>query len=548
MSSLGSRVHVVVLCRSKTRFELQAARHDLERLLKPSRLTDDSISVQSLVCETMVSRSLLKVCYGKSLALYLCLWVLSSLIYASSLQNPAVQLRDAEKLVGEGKYTEAEALVRASITRQPSADGFDLLGYIYEQQGDLDRAETAYNQALKLNAGRNSSKSRLGILYGKRGKHAECVAILETIRDSVGDNPEALFYLCRAYLELGNKSKALETAGIIERWEEKDPGALLSVSRLLASKDLYEQAVPILKKTVNRMPQSSEAHYSLAFALVKMRKYDEASVYLDKAHNLDPTATRVLLLQALVFLDEGKFSKAKDLVREAQALKRDDKFAAYLWSRVLIEEGAYKEAIKQLSDLIASGFQDPNAHLTLTTAFRKNGEFQKALNQALKTAQLFPANPSANLRAGLELEFLGEYQQAEQFLRNAVNLAPNDPEILTVAKFTLATITTKEGKNADAVRLFEDVIRANPKDVQARVELADIHHKTGQYEAAVKILQEALSLDSQNKRAHFLLGNVLTKLGKPADAEQHFKTFQDLEKSGAGTQSEKPTIYTQGTK
>jgi len=450
--------------------------------------------------------------------------------------------------VRDGRYAEAEASLRALITRQPSAAAFDLLGYSNEQQNKLEAAENAYRKALKLNAGRNASKARLGIVYAKQGKHGECISILEALPASVRDNPEALFYLCRAYLEVGNKSRALETAGIIEQWEERDPGALLSVGRLLASKDLYEQAVPLLKKTVERMPSSSEANYSLAFALVKMRKNDEASTYLDNAHTLDPTSSRVRLLQALVFLDGGKLEKAKDFVRQAQVLKPDDAYAKYLWGRVLIEEGAYKDGIKLIGDLIASGFQDPNAYLSLTTAFRKNGEFQKALNHALKTAQLFPNNPSAHLRAGLELEFLGEYEQAEQYLRTALTLSPNDPEILTVAKFTLSTIAVKEGKNAEAARLLEEVVRANPKDVQARVELADIQNKTGQYETAVRILQEALSLDSRNKRAHFLLGNVLSKLGKSAEAEQHFRTFEDLEKSGVETQSGKPTIYTQSTK
>jgi len=486
--------------------------------------------------------------YGSYLTCFLCLFFLSSQVYAlSRVQGPAIQLREAEQLLRQGKYAEAETSARRLISRQPSADAFHLLGYIYEQQSDLDRAESAYAQALKLNPGRPSSTARLGIVYGKRGKYAECAAILETLGGGVNSDPEVLFFLCRAYLESGNRRRALEIAAMIEGWEEKDPGALLSVGRLLVSKDLYEQAVPILKKTINRMPTSSEAHYSLAYALVKMRKYDEASTYLETAHRLDPTAPKILLLEALMFLDDGKLSKAKDLIRKAQALKPDDKFAVYLWSRVLIEEGAYKEAIKLISELIAGGFEDPNAYLSLIMAFRRNGELQKALNHALKMTKVFPDNPSAHLRAGLELEFLGEYQQAEQFLRNAITLAPTDPAMLIAAKFTLARISIKEGKDADATRLLEDVIRTNPKDVDARVELADIHHKTGQYEAAAKILQEALTFDSENKRAHFLLGQVLTRLGKPTEAEQHFKTFERLEGS-PGQPSADQTSNAQGTK
>jgi predicted Zn-dependent protease len=111
----------------------------------------------------------------------------------------------------------------------------------------------------------------------------------------------------------------------------------------------------------------------------------------------------------------------------------------------------------------------------------------------------------------------------------------------------LATIAVKEGNNAEAVQLLQDVIRTHPRDVYARVELADLHHKAGQYEQAAKALQEALSFDPRNKRAQFLLGNVLTKLGKSAEAQQHFRIFEELEKS-EGSNSEKPTVYTQPIK
>ena len=474
--------------------------------------------------------------------------LLPQLYALPSLQGPAIQLSEAKKLAMEGKYAEAEASVRALMSRQPSPDGFDLLGTIYEQQSKLNQAEEAYGQAVKLNPANQYSKTRLGIVYGKNGKYTDCVGVLEKLPHNIGDNPEALFYLCRAYLETGNRVSALETAAMVERLGEKDPGALLSVGRLLVSKDLNQQAEPMLKKAVKHLPKSSEARYSLAFALFKMRKYEEMSTYLDKAQDLDPTAPRVLLLRALSLLDSGKLSAAKDYIRKAQTLSPGDKFAAFLWGRALIEEGNYTEAIKLISDLIAGGFNDPNAHLSLINAFRRNGEFEKAVNYALKVVQLFPDNPSAQLRAGVELEFLGDFQQAEGYLRKAIALGANDPEILKTAKFSLATVSVKAGKDAEAVRLFEDVIRTNPSDVYARVELADLLHKARQYEPAVKLLQEALSFDSRNKRAHFLLGNVLTKLGKSAEAQEHFRMFEELEKSEGGSKSEKPTIYTQSIK
>ena len=470
--------------------------------------------------------------------------LLSQVCALSGLLGPVPQLNEAKKLVMEGKYAEAEASVSALIRRQPSPAGFDLLGYIYEQQSKLDQAEQAYSQAVKLNPSGQPVRLRLGIVYGKKGKYADCIVALEKLPPNIRNDPEALFYLCRSYLETRNTAKALEIAAMVEQLKENDPGALLSIGRLLASKDLNQRAVRILKKAVDDLPNSAEANYCLALALFKVRNYDEMSTYLDQAQNLDPKAPRTFLLRALSLLDAGKISAAKDYIRSARELSPEDKFAAYLWGRVLIEEKNYSEAIRLINDLIASGFNDPNAHLSLMTAYRKNGQFEKALSYALRVVQIFPDNPSTYLRAGVELEVLGDFQQAEEFLRKAIVLGVNDSQIVIPAKFNLATISVKQGNSAEAVQLLKEVIDANPSDVYARVELADIYHKTRQYEQALKILRQALAFDSRNKRAEFLLGNVLIKLGKPVEADEHFKIFQELEKSAVKTQSENSPIYT----
>lgn len=480
-----------------------------------------------------------------SLIVYLSLFF-SLQVFA--LPSPSDQFSEAKKLITAGQYAEAEASVRALLARQPSPDGFELLGYIYEQLNSLDRAEGAYGEALKLDAGRQSSKVRLGIVYGKEGKYTQSIAVLEGVYGDVRVDPEALFYLSRAYLEVGKTDRAFETAAIVERLGESDPGALLSVGKLLVAKDCYQQAVPLLEKATRLMPKSPEPYYSLAFAKYKLRKYDETLTFLDQAQSLDPTQPRILLLRALTLLDTGKVSDAKDFIDKARALNPDDKFAAYLSARVLIEERAYPKAIKLISELIASGYNDPNAHLSLITAYRKNGEFQKAVDYALKLSQTFPDNASAHLSAGLELEFLGDIDHAQTFLRKAIALSANHPEVLMAAEFTLGEILAKEGEDTEAAKLLEDVIRLNPDDVDARVELADLRRRTGQYEQAVKLLQDALLRDPQNKRAHFVLANAYTKLGKTSEASQEFKTFQDLEKVAETPSSDKSTIYTKPVK
>ena len=131
------------------------------------------------------------------------------------------------------------------------------------------------------------------------------------------------------------------------------------MGRLLVSKDLYEQAVPLLKKQSMGCRNLQKPTTVSLLRLSNCADTTRLLPTLIRPRILDPTAPRIMLLQALILLDYGKFSAAKDFIRKAQTLKPDDKFAAFLWSRILIEEGNYKEAIQLFTDLIAGGFEDP---------------------------------------------------------------------------------------------------------------------------------------------------------------------------------------------
>ena len=106
-------------------------------------------------------------------------------------QAPENRFSEATELVKEGRFAEAESSLKTLLSHQPSSEGYELLGNVYEQQGKLDPAESAYGQALKLSATRFSSKVRLGIIYVKKGEYAECISTLEPVRKNLGNDPEA---------------------------------------------------------------------------------------------------------------------------------------------------------------------------------------------------------------------------------------------------------------------------------------------------------------------------------------------------------------------
>lgn len=448
--------------------------------------------------------------------------------------------KEIDVLMRAGKRAEAEQKALLVVNRSPTANGYGLLGHIYESQEKLPDAEKAYKKSLQLNPRYEIGKLRLGIVYGKAGKFAQCVAALQALGTRIHANPEALFYLCLSYLETGQRSKALETATVVARSTPNDPEALLSVVRLLAWKELYGDSLPLLKLTAERLPQSAKAHYLVALALFKTRQYDAVWAPLDRAHRLEPNSLETLLLYGTALLEANRLSEAKDYILRARKLEPNEPRSKYLEGQVLIAEGAYDRAIEHLNAMIRDGSKDPDVHLLLLSAYRRKGDIQVAVDYAVKVAQLFPDNPLARLNAGMDLQLMGRFPEAEAHLRKSVELAGNDPDILMKAKLNLASALVKQGNDAAARPLLEELVRLDKNDVSSRLELGDSYLRAGQYESALKVLQEAISLEPKNKRGHLLLGKALTRLDKHDQAREQFKIFQELESAeGDGKSSGK---------
>ena len=115
----------------------------------------------------------------------------------------------------------------------------------------------------------------------------------------------------------------------------------------------------------------------------------------------------------------------------------------------------------------------------------------------------------------MDLQTVGEFELAEQALRRAVDLSEGKPADRRKARFNLATVLVKLGRDDQAVPLLKDVVDADPEEVEARVELGDSYLRTGDYEQAVQVLQEAVSSGCQKQAGAPALGQGLHPAGPP---------------------------------
>ena len=247
-------------------------------------------------------------------------------------------------------------------------------------------------------------------------------------------------------------------------------------------------------------------------------------------------------LLAVIYDRMGDGSRAETYFEAAIRLKPDYLEARSNLALLRINHGNLKGAL----DLTYTGFGPADVQFLVVTSLRQKKLYQKALDQSLWITRNYPNYPSAHLYAGIELQLQGELVKAENHYRRALFLSVKLPEVMTAAKFGLASTLSKEGNYSEAVPILEDLISHNSQDIDARLELAEVYLKTRRFENILKAVDAVLSNEPRNKRARFLMATALQRLGRQEEAEKYFKAFRDLENEEAKYKTNKPAVYTKG--
>ena len=282
-----------------------------------------------------------------------------------------------------------------------------------------------------------------------------------------------------------------------------------------------------------------ESYYQDAHQAFQRRDFEAARESLTKLLKLRSDIPEVHNLLGVIHDQLGNEKQARSHFETALRLKPDLAEARSNLALFLVKQNDLKGALQ----LTTPDFTTADVHFLVVTALRRQKEFGKALDYSIWMTENFPIYPKAYLYAATELQFRGELARAAALYQKALALSNSQPGISLAARFGLANTLSKEGRYSEARPLLEDVIRGNRGDTEARLELANIYLKTKRYEESARLLQEVVALDSQNRKAHFLLGSTLNRLGKEQEAGRHFKLFEDLERRENEQDKEKPAIY-----
>ena len=259
----------------------------------------------------------------------------------------------------------------------------------------------------------------------------------------------------------------------------------------------YPAAVKAYRDALALDPAHEGAVFSLALAYKQMGRLDDAEAGFERLRELDPRATKPLWQLADVWMQRGQLDRA---------------------------EGALKEALSRKVDRPTFLLKLGECYI----AMKRHGEAEAALREALKgRADL--AGIHYNL--GLVHDARGETARAMEEYEAEIRRGPSAYR----ASFNLAKLLLKAGRPSEAATRFRDAIAANDGFGTGYLYLAKALLDAGRLREAEEAARHGLGARPEAEVAplgHYVLADVYTRLGRPADASRELAAARRLEKAG----------------
>ncbi|MEN3330241.1 MAG: hypothetical protein V7638_5048 [Acidobacteriota bacterium] len=158
----------------------------------------------------------------------------------------------------------------------------------------------------------------------------------------------------------------------------------------------------------------------------------------------------------------------------------------------------------------------------------KHKEAADAFRRAL---QLDPGLVLARINLGIALFNIPDLPAAQKELQAAIVAAPSAPQ----PHYVLGLAAKTQNKPEEAIASFQKVLRVDPNDVGANVNIGQLYSQQRKYTEAIAALRLAVAAEPYNATALYNLGTSLIRAGQREEGQKVIAQFQELRQRGTGT-------------
>ncbi|XP_044290019.1 protein O-mannosyl-transferase TMTC1 isoform X3 [Varanus komodoensis] len=363
------------------------------------------------------------------------------------------------------------------------------------------------------------------VLYMPRlyPRHASALNNLGTLTK---DLVEAKEYYTRALQLNPQHNRALFNLGNLLKSQGKTEEAILllrdsiqygpefadaysSLASLLAEQDQLKEAEEVYQAGIENCPESSDLHNNYGVFLVDTGSPEMAVSHYQKAIQLSPGHHVAMVNLGRLYRSLGKNKDAEAWYKRALKVARKAEILSPLGA-LYYNTGRYEDALKVYREAATLQPSNKETRLALAQVLAMMGQTKEA-EQMTSHIVMEEAECLECYRLLSAIYSKQEnYNKALEAIDKALQLKPKDPKVISELFFTKGNQLREQNHLDKAFESYKVAVDFNPEQAQAWMNMGGIEHIKGNYIAARSYYKKALHLVPNSK----LLKENLAKLDR----------------------------------
>ncbi|MFH1016715.1 MAG: tetratricopeptide repeat protein [Pseudomonadota bacterium] len=398
---------------------------------------------------------------------------------------------------------------------------------------DYRKAETEYEAILKMDARNSPTDARLAetlLLIGDKtvGSNVR-KRIISLVDQSEKYHPsliETLRAKARYLFTDGQYAQAETTARRALSMDSKDPGTLTLLGEIALSRGDLDAAVTQFGQVLASNPKWPRAQHFLAVAYLQQGNIEEAERILRQLVSAQPThPSSQIDLWRLLYSNRGQVNEAKEGLKTlvqtgAATLSNYDLGRA--WKSLAEIAEAQNDLPGAVAAMEKAAEADRSSHANafyLGRLYLQQKQYEKAATEFGRASSLSPQTAEYFIYEGNALREMGKFAESFGQLNKGL-----EKEALNVEGLYQLGLTQRALNRSDeAVASFENVLKADPRHLNAMVNLGELYLARDNFSMARTQLKAAIAIAPNSVRAHDAMGEVLLVNRRFAEALGEFQ-------------------------
>jgi tetratricopeptide (TPR) repeat protein len=306
----------------------------------------------------------------------------------------------------------------------------------------------------------------------------------------------------------------------LERWQEAfdemkraadlDPNNLEARVRIgnyyLLGKQTTE-AERYAKEVLQKDPNHIEAHILMGGILYAQGRKDEALVEMKRAVEIDPKRVESYLSLAQFYTTNKDAGKAEETYRQAISINSASALAHTEYGKFLVQSNRMNEAEPEFRRAVESEPANRDARQALATFYVVTKQMDKAEEVYKALAEMDQDRPEGRVALA---DFYSSAGRQDEAIKIYQDILAHSPEY-TKARYRISEMMLMRGDTSGASAQVEELLKANPRDMQALMLRARVRLQSGQpkeIKDAIEDLKEVLKQEPNSRAGLYFMAEA----------------------------------------